>query len=100
MMRTNFSGCYGVHQLFLIMLLMSCRKTLQSVVNSDDQVVVAFGSCNRQNKPQEHWDFIRTTNPDLFIWTGDHIDQSSSQVALYCSGLMTIFLINFQSSFG
>ena len=34
--------------------------------------VIAFGSCNRQNKPQDHWEVIRAVNPDLFLWTGDH----------------------------
>ena len=34
--------------------------------------VIAFGSCNRQNKPQDHWEVIRAVNPDLLLWTGDH----------------------------
>ena len=40
--------------------------------------VIAFGSCNRQNKPQDHWNIIRAANPDLFLWTGNvHILQST-----------------------
>jgi hypothetical protein len=74
MMPTHHSGGYGVHQLFIIMLLLSCWKSSQSVEDSQERVVVAFGSCNRQNKPQVHWDFIKTTSPDLFIWTGDKIN--------------------------
>jgi hypothetical protein len=37
---------------------------------------IIFGSCNRQNKDQSHWDAITSqisTNPELFVWTGDAI---------------------------
>ena len=35
--------------------------------------VIAFGSCNKQNKEQPLWDVILTNNPDLWIWMGDNI---------------------------
>jgi alkaline phosphatase D len=35
--------------------------------------VVAFGSCNRQNRPQPLWKPILADQPDLWIWMGDNI---------------------------
>ena len=46
--------------------------------------VIAFGSCNRQNKPQDHWNIIRATNPDLFLWTGNVNILESSSSYFFC----------------
>ena len=35
--------------------------------------VIAFGSCNHQGKPQEHWQAITEVKPDLFVMLGDNI---------------------------
>lgn len=32
---------------------------------------IAFGSCNREYKPQPLWNAIRQNHPDLWIWLGD-----------------------------
>ena len=32
---------------------------------------IAFGSCNRQFLPQQHWEKISGLHPDLWIWGGD-----------------------------
>lgn len=34
---------------------------------------IAFGSCAKQNKPQDIWKAIVATKPDLWIWLGDAI---------------------------
>jgi alkaline phosphatase D len=34
---------------------------------------IAFGSCNREDLPQDIWNQIALNNPDLWIWTGDNI---------------------------
>ena len=34
---------------------------------------IAFGSCNRENRPQPMWPFIIQNQPDLWMWTGDNI---------------------------
>lgn len=34
---------------------------------------IAFGSCNRQARPQPLWAPIRSTDPELWIWLGDNI---------------------------
>ncbi|HAX79500.1 MAG TPA: alkaline phosphatase [Cyanobacteria bacterium UBA11372] len=34
---------------------------------------IAFGSCNKQEKPQPLWSTIISNKPDLWIWLGDNI---------------------------
>lgn len=34
---------------------------------------IAFGSCNRQDLPQDIWKAVAQNQPDLWIWTGDNI---------------------------
>lgn len=34
---------------------------------------IAFGSCNRQERPQPLWEVIVANHPQLWIWTGDMI---------------------------
>ena len=34
---------------------------------------IAFGSCNRQDLPQEVWQDVLNTQPKLWIWLGDNI---------------------------
>ena len=38
---------------------------------SNDNFVIAFGSCDNQNLPNVLWNEILKNNPDLFIWGGD-----------------------------
>lgn len=35
--------------------------------------VIAFGSCNKLNKPQNMWDAVNANNPNLWVWLGDII---------------------------
>lgn len=35
--------------------------------------VIAFGSCNKLDKPQTMWDAVNANNPNLWIWLGDII---------------------------
>lgn len=35
--------------------------------------VIAFGSCNRDERPQPLWPVIAESQPDLWIWGGDNI---------------------------
>lgn len=34
---------------------------------------IAFGSCNRQDRPQPLWAAVLADRPDLWIWSGDNI---------------------------
>lgn len=52
----------------------SCRPAEKSISGSGESVdVIAFGSCNRQNRPQPLWQPIISDQPDLWIWMGDNI---------------------------
>lgn len=48
----------------------------------EEQLVLAFGSCNRQNLEQPLWEPIINHNPDLFMFLGDNIygDTNDMQV--------------------
>jgi len=37
------------------------------------QTVIAFGSCNDENKSQEMWKEVLAQHPDVWIWGGDNI---------------------------
>ncbi len=45
----------------------------ESTKTDDTDFVIAFGSCNKQNKPQPFWNEIVKHNPNVFIWGGDNI---------------------------
>lgn len=52
----------------------SCKPAEKSVTISGESVdIIAFGSCNRQNRPQPLWKPIISNQPDLWIWMGDNI---------------------------
>ncbi len=58
----------------LIYSFFSCKPAEKSVSVAGDSVdVIAFGSCNRQNRPQPLWQPIISDQPDLWIWMGDNI---------------------------
>jgi uncharacterized protein (DUF1499 family) len=41
---------------------------------SDDSIfTVAFGSCNRADRPQGYWEVIGSQNPDVWLWLGDNV---------------------------
>jgi alkaline phosphatase D len=35
--------------------------------------VIAFGSCNREDRPQPLWSVIARQKPDVFVWLGDDV---------------------------
>jgi alkaline phosphatase D len=41
---------------------------------------IAFGSCNREYKPQPLWSPIRACSPDLWIWLGDIVYGKASDL--------------------
>ncbi|GAA4325328.1 hypothetical protein GCM10023115_40670 [Pontixanthobacter gangjinensis] len=54
-------------------MVLSCGSS--STLNSEKQgdLVIAFGSCNREDSPQALWDDILKNDPDVFLWGGDNI---------------------------
>ncbi len=42
-------------------------------MDSNERSAIAFGSCNKQTKPQEFWQDIEKLQPAHFLWTGDAV---------------------------
>lgn len=68
---------FNNHVLFFALILsglFSCKSSEKSSSASGESIeVIAFGSCNRQNRPQPLWQPIIADQPDLWIWMGDNI---------------------------
>lgn len=47
-----------------------------------EATVIAFGSCNRQDKPQPLWDDILATQPERWVWLGDNIYGDTDDMAV------------------
>jgi hypothetical protein len=39
----------------------------------DDPLVVAFGSCRKQHRPQPVWEAVSRLRPSVWLWTGDYV---------------------------
>lgn len=70
----------GIHLAFPagIVLILSSATFAQSLSHADKEYdflpgVIAFGSCNNQKQPQDIWQSIDKTDPDVWIWLGDNI---------------------------
>jgi alkaline phosphatase D len=63
--------------LSLILFLIGCSSAKPDMsiapMGTQDEYVIAFGSCNKQWEPQPMWKTIVSNNPLLWIWTGDII---------------------------
>jgi alkaline phosphatase D len=70
--------------IFLLITIYSCKtpeKTAtETPINSVDYTS-AFGSCNKQYKPNVLWKEIQKNNPDLWIWGGDNIYSNTDDMA-------------------
>lgn len=59
---------------FLLMLLMGCNAIQNTLYPLDnDEFVIAFGSCNRQDQENHLWDDVVANKPSVWIWGGDNI---------------------------
>ncbi len=69
--------------LFILLFIISVNMCFgQKAVKKDNvDFVIAFGSCNDQNKPQPFWKEILNNNPDVFIWGGDNIYADSDDMS-------------------
>lgn len=45
----------------------------KAIDTSETLQTIAFGSCNKSNLPQDYWQNISKTNPNLWVWLGDMI---------------------------
>jgi alkaline phosphatase D len=52
----------------------SLATTITSDISKDtNEVVIAFGSCNKSNEPQDYWQTILNNQPNYWLWLGDII---------------------------
>lgn len=80
-------------RLFIFLLLsMLCVYPLsaqsgKSIDANTHISTIAFGSCNRQDLPQDMWQHILANDPELWVWLGDNIygdtDDKVKMVAKY-----------------
>ena len=54
------------------LLLCSCL-TAHAQQKDSEEFVIAFGSCNRQDKENILWEAVLKNNPDIWVWGGDNI---------------------------
>lgn len=64
-------------KLFILSLVfVSCKSIRilkQDYRSNQDDVLIAFGSCNKQYEKNELWQEVLNWNPDVWIWGGDNI---------------------------
>lgn len=70
-MKNLFAFC------ILLIAMVGC-KTPQATApggspNGEVKFLIAFGSCNRNDLPNQLWDDILVQKPDLWIWGGDNV---------------------------
>lgn len=67
---------------FFLLFFISCKspapKTALIENKKDDLFTIAFGSCNKTDKPQNLWQSIMNNHPDLWIWLGDIVYADSN----------------------
>ncbi len=68
--------------LFLFLfVVMSCQSTNLVPLNKQETLtIIAFGSCNDEDKEQPMWSAILENRPDLWIWLGDNIYGDSEDI--------------------
>ena len=62
--------------ILLLFSFYSCKKQTNNtpkIQNTKVDFTIAFGSCNKQNKPNILWKEVKKNTPDLWIWGGDNI---------------------------
>ena len=77
-MRFSMRGSWRV----LLALSFTARAVLAEELTFDPAITrIAFGSCNREYKPQPLWKPILDCKPDLWIWLGDIVYGDSEDLA-------------------
>ncbi|UZO80403.1 alkaline phosphatase family protein [Aquimarina sp. ERC-38] len=71
-----------IFRIFMLFMFVFSTITCQQQVVEDSLVTIAFGSCNKQELPQPHWQQLIKLQPDLFIWGGDIIYGDTDDMVL------------------
>ena len=76
-------------KLFILLLVLNSCKTKQKEQKEvktedaiDSDLVIAFGSCNRQNVENKLWDDVLANDPSYWIWGGDVIYSDTDDMEL------------------
>lgn len=48
-------------------------RLITDIPKDSNEIVIAFGSCNKVNEPQDYWQTINSNYPDYWLWLGDII---------------------------
>lgn len=78
------------HLTYLIALLVffsACKEDPKVIVAEENEshstdLIIAFGSCNRQNIENPLWDDVLKNNPSHWIWGGDNIYADTDDMAV------------------
>lgn len=62
----------------LLLVLLGCTLPLVAV----ESTTIAFGSCNKHDRPQPLWPAVLACAPDLWLWTGDTVYNDTRDVAV------------------
>lgn len=54
-------------------VVLLCSLIAANVIAQSNRFLIAFGSCNDQDRTQEMWNEIIAQHPDVWIWVGDNI---------------------------
>jgi alkaline phosphatase D len=67
----------NLHFLFFAVWLYACTPRPATIASgpvvAEPLTSIAFGSCNREDKPQPMWQYIVQNRPQLWIWLGDNV---------------------------
>jgi len=68
----------------LLTCLISCKGSdvVNSEIKNNADLIIAFGSCNKQNLENPLWDDILTNKPSYWIWGGDNIYSDTDDMSL------------------
>lgn len=77
---------YRLLAVLLLAIFIGCKNQESAVGpitvanGQKDAFVIAFGSCNKHDKPNPFWDDILTLQPNIFIWGGDIVYADTDDV--------------------
>lgn len=60
----------------------SCKTGVEDAKSASDDLVIAFGSCNKQYEPNLLWDDVLNNKPKAWIWGGDVVYSDTYDMAV------------------
>ena len=70
----------------LVLLIVSCKNKKEQSIDkketTENDLIIAFGSCNRQSFENKLWTPVLENNPEVWIWGGDIIYSDTDDMEL------------------